>query len=91
MTFRRPSPATFFRTRPQKSSNSADLPFICGLVRKNVGRASAASEAIQIFDRAPGVLRRSEGTCFSSPSDDEVGGYQRAPALSEPWRAKQSK
>ena len=24
------------------------------------------------------VLRRNEGTCFSSPSDDEVGGCQRA-------------
>jgi hypothetical protein len=24
------------------------------------------------------VLRRSEGTCFSSPSDDKVGGLQSA-------------
>jgi hypothetical protein len=26
----------------------------------------------------PAVLRRREGTCFSSPSDDEVGGFQGA-------------
>jgi hypothetical protein len=29
------------------------------------------------------VLRRSEGTCFSSPSDDEVGGCQARSARSE--------
>jgi hypothetical protein len=67
MTFRRPSPATFFRTRPQKSSNSADLPFICGLVRKNVGRASAASEAIQIPDRAPRRAEEKRGDMLFVP------------------------
>jgi hypothetical protein len=25
------------------------------------------------------VVRRSEGSCFSSPSDDEVGGFKRDP------------
>jgi hypothetical protein len=29
------------------------------------------------------VLRRSEETCFSSPSDDEVGGYRARSARSE--------
>jgi hypothetical protein len=29
------------------------------------------------------VLRRREGTCFSSPSDDEVGGQKVRSALSE--------
>jgi hypothetical protein len=29
------------------------------------------------------VLRRREGTCFSSPSDDEVGGYNARSARSE--------
>ena len=36
------------------------------------------------------VLRRSEGTCFSSPSDDEVGGYRARSARSERQRAEQS-
>jgi hypothetical protein len=33
------------------------------------------------------VLRRSEGTCLSSRSDDEVGGFERAirSERSEPW------
>jgi hypothetical protein len=44
------------------------------------------------------VLRRSEGTCFSSPSDDEVGGFQSAirserseqsTQLLEAWQALQ--
>jgi hypothetical protein len=29
------------------------------------------------------VLRRREGTCFSSPSDDEVGGYPARSARRE--------
>jgi hypothetical protein len=36
------------------------------------------------------VLRRSEGTRFSSPSDDEVGGYKARSARSESQRAEQS-
>ena len=36
------------------------------------------------------VLRRREATCFSSPSDDEVGGFQARSARSEPWRVEQS-
>jgi hypothetical protein len=28
--------------------------------------------------RPPAVLRRREGTCFSSPSDDEVGAHKGA-------------
>jgi hypothetical protein len=37
--------------------------------------ASRYVENCRIAPRA--VLRRREGTCFSSPSDDEVGGLQR--------------
>ena len=35
------------------------------------------SEPIRHGSRAA-VLRRSEGTCLSSPNDDEVGGLQSA-------------
>ena len=36
-----------------------------------------------MMDRAPAVLRRSEPTCFSSASDDEVGGDKARSARSE--------
>jgi hypothetical protein len=48
-----------------------------------------ASGAIKFGSRAA-VLRRSEGTRFSSPNDDEVGGCQARSARSEPKRAEQS-
>jgi 2-C-methyl-D-erythritol 4-phosphate cytidylyltransferase len=48
-----------------------------------------ASGAIKSGSRAA-VLRRSEGTRSSSPSDDKVGGYKARSARSEPWRAEQS-
>ena len=37
----------------------------------------------------PAVLRRSEGTRFSSRSDDEVGGLQSAIRAERAWRARQ--
>jgi hypothetical protein len=44
--------------------------------RTNPG-SKLASKAIKIGSRA-GVLRRREPTCFSSATDDEVGGDQSA-------------
>jgi hypothetical protein len=35
------------------------------------------------------VLRRREGTCFSSLSDDEVGALQGAIRAERAWRARQ--
>jgi hypothetical protein len=34
--------------------------------------------AASVGNRAPAVLRRREQRCFSSASDDEVGGSKRA-------------
>jgi hypothetical protein len=34
--------------------------------------------AASVANRAPAVLRRREQRCFSSASDDEVGGSKRA-------------
>jgi hypothetical protein len=45
--------------------------------------ASTTSGAIKFGSRAAAVRRR-EGTCFSSPSDDERGGYKARSAWSEP-------
>jgi hypothetical protein len=42
-------------------------------------------------DRAAAVLRRSEGTGFSSPNDDAVGGLPGAIRAERAWRAEQSK
>jgi hypothetical protein len=36
------------------------------------------------------VLRRREGTCFSFPSDDEVGGFPRAIRAERAQRVEQS-
>src|SRR5687767_11226895 len=38
----------------------------------------ACCRAVSVANCAPAVLRRSEQTCFSSASDDEVGGISRA-------------
>ena len=42
-----------------------------------MARLSAASGAIQHRITPRSVLRRREGTCFSSPGDDKVGALQR--------------
>jgi hypothetical protein len=52
--------------------------------------ASAASGAIKHRIARADVLRRSEGTCFSSPRDDEVGGFQRAILAQRAQRVEQS-
>jgi hypothetical protein len=44
--------------------------------------ANGVSGAMEHGSRAA-VLRRREGTCFSSPSDDEVGGYRARSARRE--------
>ena len=44
--------------------------------------AERSARRNQIGSRAA-VVRRSEGTCFSSPSDDEEGGLQARSAWSE--------
>jgi two-component system, sensor histidine kinase PdtaS len=41
-------------------------------------------------DRGPGVLRRREGTCFSFPSDDEVGRFPGAIRAERAKRVEQS-
>ena len=55
------------------------------------GSLSSATELSNQTQIAPAVLRRNEGTRFSSPSDDEVGGYPARSAQSERKRAEQSK
>jgi hypothetical protein len=52
--------------------------------RDAVGKAAAYDLDLRKFRHRSrsGVLRRSEGTCFSSSSDDEVGGLQSAIAAS---------
>jgi hypothetical protein len=68
------------------------LSCVARVARQKVGRASSVPVGHSLASAGQGcgdallgsraaVLRRSEGTCFSSPSDDEVGGYR---ARSEP-------
>src|SRR5687768_12201920 len=50
----------------------ADTPFVCERVRK------AAADKRQPQRALASKSTESEGTCFSSPSDDEVGGLLSA-------------
>jgi hypothetical protein len=52
--------------------------------------ASAASGVIKHRIARAAVLRRSEGTCFWCPNDDEVGSSQRAIRAERAQRAEQS-
>ena len=56
---------------------------------RDPGGASAASGAIRHGSRGA-VLRRSEGTRFSSRSDDKVGGTKSAIRAERVQRAEQS-
>jgi hypothetical protein len=49
---------------------------------RKLGHRSPSGASNQTPRSRAAVLRRSEGTCFSSSSDDEVGGLQSAIAAS---------
>ena len=51
---------------------------------------SGRSGAIKHGSRHAPCLRRRVGTCFSSPSDDEVGAIRGAIPAGRAWRARQS-
>jgi hypothetical protein len=51
---------------------------------------SAWMAAVQARIAPRAVLRRREGTRFSSPSDDEVGAIHGAIRAERAWRARQS-
>jgi len=74
-----------FAVMRSEGRDSIALTYVLGS-----GGPCAARGAINP-DRAPAVLRRREGTCFSSPSDDEVGGFQGAIRAERAQRAKQLK
>jgi hypothetical protein len=70
------------------------LSCVARVARQKVGRASLVPVGHSLASAGQGcgdalhgsraaVLRRSEETCFSSPSDDEVGGYRARSARSE--------